>query len=79
MTELTKHDQIIQKHWQQYLDFTLNQTKVFENYHLDLYDEKCAMITAQYENKGDDFVKTQIAEYHRNFIKDHCYINIGNL
>ena len=52
---------------------------MFDQCQLHLYNNKCAEITAQYEANGDKNVKPALAEYHRNFIKDHCYINIGQL
>ena len=79
MTESTKHEALITTHLQSYLDYTLNREKLFEQCQLDIYNKQCAVITAQYEASGDTNVETALAEYHRNFIKNNCYINIGQL
>ena len=42
MTESTEHEAVITKHWQQYLDYTLNREKLFYQYQINLYSNKCA-------------------------------------
>ena len=79
MTESTKHEVVITTQWKNYINYTLNREKLFEQCQLDIYNKQCAIITDQYEANGDKNVKTALAEYHRNFIEDYCYINIGQL